>query len=63
MPSPWPPFVFVGAVLLMTAGLLEGWIDITQGAMVLASLTGAWMLWWVTVGEAACGPQEVQHAQ
>jgi hypothetical protein len=27
MPAALPPFLFVGAVLLMTAGLLEGWLD------------------------------------
>lgn len=63
MPSALPPFLFVGAVLLMTAGLLEGWLDVAQGSLILASLTGAWLIWWVNFGEQAAGPEEVLHAQ
>ncbi|MFM2247670.1 MAG: hypothetical protein RL071_3744, partial [Pseudomonadota bacterium] len=63
MPAALPPFLFVGAVLLMTAGLLEGWLDVAQGSMILGGLTGAWLIWWVNYGEEASGPEEVLHAQ
>lgn len=63
LPSPWLPFIFVGAVLIMTMSLLEGWIDITQGAVILAVLTALWMVWWVTIGEALSAKPDTNAAR